>query len=233
MEVEMHCKTKEVHLDNDNEDARSKLCTSLGLKIQSELTDNINVEAYYNRLSRENLFIWKDFLPKTYSANEGDWEKYSFDTIPFSVLEEISFAKSLRVFTDYQIWTPEANIVDPLIVGVIGSAPTNNWMSEMNTYFLISRWGESLKAFNEIRENAVFKLKRNSSRLLDIPDIANRFMDCYILKNMQTWRSFYLSFKGRAWGKSSCCKSKMYKFYDSTKERYIYLCSSCSKVKGI
>lgn len=219
MKIETYCKTKEVCLVEEEKDVRSDICQSLGLEAQSKLSDNINVDKYYPVISKESLFILKRFLPKSYSKMAGDWKGYCFDTIPYKVLEETAFADSLRTFSDLQIWTPEQNIVDPMIIGVIGSV-------DNASYYLISRWGESLKSFEEIKEVVLSRMRERDSIAKEIPNVVKSFMNAFILKG----EGYYPEFQGTAYGKSKCCSLEMYIVKHSNKEKYFYICSKCGNL---
>lgn len=104
-------------------------------------------------LQGEELEIWQKFLPSTYSEDGkaqhtfsyrgAKLDAYAFDLIPISVLELWATLKDDKVFDTYEIWTPERQVVDPILLGFrkkIGP-------------FLLARWGESLQAFEEIKES--------------------------------------------------------------------------------
>lgn len=216
MKVEIYSKTKELCTHDKQEDNRSKLCHSLGLDLQLGLSEENKIDKFYDALLTDELFIWKKFLPKVYSRKLGQWKDYCFDTIPYKVLEEVSFANSLHSFADLQIWTPERNRVDPLVIGIIGA-------EENALYYLISRWGESLKSFVEITEIVFSEKRENESKYETIPDIAKKFMNKIILD-----KGGYLAFQGKAFFSSKCCKSVMYKFTSSyCRESVYHLCVTC------
>lgn len=132
-----------------DKDSRKKLCKELGLKKQAQLgfDTDIDIGTLYRELKGSERRMWECYLPTKYSKKSGEWKDYQFDRVSVEVLEEISFAHSLRIFDDLEIWTPEEN-TDPICVGVLD-----------NPYriFLISRWSESLKSVAEIMREVVFQ----------------------------------------------------------------------------
>lgn len=114
---------------------------------------------FYPAVSNEDMDTWRRFLPVAGScaiskdgkigwtsiASESgwaiSWENYQFDLIPDEVLEEVEYAKTLKVFNWLELRAPrEADDNDPAIFGNIPGH-----------YFLIARWGESLIPFERIR----------------------------------------------------------------------------------
>jgi hypothetical protein len=141
------------------DDERATLSKELGFKWQEYSTRAIP----YPEFTGEELSIWREFLPTRYmksaagdpqmnalvafGSGSRDIAGYTFDLIPIEALREMKKAKDMKVFSDIQIWTPEEISVDPMAVGVtnIGGG----------RFYQIVRWGESLKPFEEIREEVV------------------------------------------------------------------------------
>ncbi len=128
---------------------------------------------YYPEMTGLELAVWTLFLPTYYQRSVGGWQKYSFDRVPTSVLEEINFALSLEVFDDVELWTPEqpvrasVPVTDPLVVGVSGhprsfrGVSTYDWGNNFayqhpqTRFFRITRWGESLQPFEDIKRQVM------------------------------------------------------------------------------
>jgi hypothetical protein len=132
---------------------KESLLKGLGLEAQADITRAAMlspiISEVYQELSPPEMMIWKRFLPKSYRMEHGEWEEYRFDTIPDDVIAEIQTLKKSKVFDDLEIWTPEKALIDPLLVGVVDEL-----------YYLIARWGESLKSFEEIVEELLRRCVR-------------------------------------------------------------------------
>lgn len=148
MQTEIYRNTEACERAGNNVHARRKeLCEELGLTAQAELKNNSLGEAkeYYPLLSRDEAIVWQRFLPNAYSMNhEGHWAGYKFDCIPVETLDEIQFARKLGVFTNLVIRTTE-RAADPAVFGNVGQTGD----------FLICRWGEALKPFEEIKRQVL------------------------------------------------------------------------------
>jgi hypothetical protein len=145
---------------------RIQLIQELGLKGQEEW-----VAAYeraknipFKILSQEELSIWREFLPTAYRDEQAlmnhrfeddedsfRTQDYNRDFIPLKALEVWSECRLKGYFSSYQIRTAE---IDPVLIGMIGPL-----------HFLIARWGESLKPFEEIKEQVEERLEERPFRL--------------------------------------------------------------------
>lgn len=130
----------------------------LGFKAQAEIVDkeidvlkkevtteaisksNFRPEALgYQVITPEEMRIWSTWLPTEYTEDE--LEDYRFDRIPQATLTEFEAAKSLGLFETFTLRSPETQKVqDPILIGWFNRIP-----------YLISRWGESLRPFSEIK----------------------------------------------------------------------------------
>lgn len=135
-----------------------QLAEDLGLKVPDDTRSHYADDAarVFGELTGEELATWQRFLPTSHSMEDGDWVDYEFDVPPLAVLEEISTAKSMGIFHDIEIWTPEGQ-KDPMAVGVIHMSPAR--LRDQARFFPIVRWGESLMPFEEIQA-IVKKLRR-------------------------------------------------------------------------
>lgn len=137
---------------------RDKLATAkfLGLDAQSA-SIKIEIETIERGrlittppLTDAELTIWRAWLPKVYTDIVGDANqlaKYNFDRIPKPVLKLWQKHKESGAFERFEIWTPENDQPDPILIGVNG-----------NTMHLLARWGESdvnLVTFDDIKRELV------------------------------------------------------------------------------
>lgn len=153
---------------------RAELCQRSGLKAQAKLSERsfLDISEIYHRVSFYESQIWAQFLPTIYGKNAGQWQNYFYDVIPKNVLEEIAFAESLQIFDNFEIWTPENKFKDPVVAGVVYDEIAGG---RLTTYYLIARWGESLKPFEEIEE-AVNRSNISNYTKADIPELVYQYI---------------------------------------------------------
>lgn len=125
---------------NTELEERLSLCDDLGLYAQKKL-----LPIPYPQLSDAELSILRRFLPTSY--HEDWWRGYVFDKIPLTALREIKRAKKLDCFHHLMIRTPEKQVSDPAVIGY----------DVRDLAYLVTRWGESLKSFEEMED----ELSRN------------------------------------------------------------------------
>lgn len=99
--------------------------------------------------------IWQAWLPRAYTAEDPFYslDRYNFDRIPMPVLKVWEAHKQSGIFERFEIWTPENNDPDPILVGVNG-----------NARHLLARWGESdanLVSFDDIKQELVRRWYNN------------------------------------------------------------------------
>jgi len=131
-----------------------------GLKVQAQMVreevtalrtnarreSSLNPAHFYPQITNIEMKIWKVWLPTRYvenpkSSNELNFKEYAFDRIPEEVLQEIECARALNLFNTLEVRTPEIKAQDPILIGWFDKVP-----------YLISRWGESLRPFEEIKQ---------------------------------------------------------------------------------
>lgn len=134
----------------------------------------------YPLLSAEEVRVWQAFLPTRYTdgvamvsqasalavfggspSNSGirRIKDYLFDTPPLSVMETWAQVQASKVFDALEVWTPERQRVDPILVGY------KTFDKRSIGPFLIARWGEALKAFDEIKAEVEKMTLRPDSQL--------------------------------------------------------------------
>ncbi|MEW6325257.1 MAG: hypothetical protein AB1515_07700 [Nitrospirota bacterium] len=143
---------------------RLRLIQELGLFGQERYMGALEKakEIPFKLLNPEEIRIWRQYLPSSYTGSpardarerlgfrehvyrrrllEGDYVvDYAEDLIPLEVLEIWRRCQQMGYFDSYEIWSAREE-ADPLLLGRIGPL-----------LFLIARWGECLKPFEEIRQ---------------------------------------------------------------------------------
>lgn len=155
---------KPAHLDADSKriayiKEKIDLARSLGLYAQvkqlitalSELEKGGLIDT--PPMSEAEKLIWGAWLPTVYS--DSSWipksklADYNFDRIPQPVLKQWKKHRDSGLFDEFEIWAPEVQQPDPVLVGVIGSRR-----------YLLARWGESdanLVSFDDIKKILVHR----------------------------------------------------------------------------
>jgi len=228
--------------DSQNLSNRRELCDSLGLTIQSKLANpkvspHAVANQFYPSIQWNQLVIWNQFLPKSYSLNKGQWREYQFDVIPNAVLEEINFAHQSGMFSDIEIWTPETVQVDPLAVGIIGQYPKGRRLSGNAQFYALARWGESLLPFNQIKQRVINHFLNTYGSEAQIPSHVLQAMKDKIEKDLN--QGLYPAGSPGGWifaGQSPIwtrhCGQRMFIFdcYFYSDNR-MFLCSKCQFTK--
>lgn len=213
---------------------RANLCKSLGFDIQSNVVNNAGelAKGLYRELTPYEAYIWSSFLPTYYSKAEGRWKAYQFDIIPEEALREIGVASNLGLFTDIEIWTPEKTNIDPAAIGVIGNRTNRRHLRsgigiDSTTFFLISRWGESLKPFEEIEKEILTRKITffNGVTHLPKPVVNDGIMN--LLRQNYTIQS--LSFGGSKTIFKKHCGQRMYTLHGS---HHVTICSVCGFISN-
>lgn len=121
------------------------LIEKLGLEGQQSLisktSDDEEIRNPYRKMTAEEKWVYEKFLP-----NKCKLQEYKRDAIPLRVLQIAAHATELNCYEYLQVWYPK-DYVDPLLVGCIK-------LQYGHDLHMLARWGESLKPFEEIKENA-------------------------------------------------------------------------------
>lgn len=136
------------------------LINQLGLEGQKKLinkdeeTDEENVCPYRLMTDREQSIYEKLFSRKI------KLEEYSAGPIPLRVLQVAAHAKTLPdVIIGVSVWyEPTTADKDPLLVG-----NTAKW----NEFFLLARWGDALRPFEELAKEAGRRIKQETINKLE------------------------------------------------------------------
>ncbi|MBI4033478.1 hypothetical protein HY379_00585 [Candidatus Saccharibacteria bacterium] len=147
---------------------RRELVEKLGFSPQLQFVQEAGDEAsrFYPELSGFELEVWTLFHRSYYSKAKDEWSGYHFDRVPTDVLAEIDFAHGFGGFDDIELWTPERGVeLDPMAVGVVGhrlgwsqqryDLGENAAFNSNARFFPITRWGESLMPFGEIKRRVL------------------------------------------------------------------------------
>jgi hypothetical protein len=172
MQIEIFAKTSaDVSEDNNAPDcepfedyatiedlkARITICGNLGLKAQKDILSPL-YSAYSLKRTIPFPFLTKvqeewlaDVFPTHYAHyraginfDDGlrDLANYAFDLLPLPILTVWNQAHERKLFSAYEIWTREARrLSDPVLIGR---------RCEHNFVYLLSRWGESLRPWEEL-----------------------------------------------------------------------------------
>ena len=197
---------------------RKELCEKLGLTQQSNLASDLDPKLFYPEVEGFELMVWREFLPKTYVHSKGEWGEYRFDVIPNEVIEEIDNAKQLGIFTDFLIRTSER--LDPIALGVVGIPGSSA------RYFMIARWGEALKSFEEIAKEVISSKINTRGKI--IPLNIQKNIELCVRNHNDT-----LVFQNKSIFQRHCGKP-MFKFHSSHTfhiGKYVYFCQNCNEIK--
>lgn len=115
-------------------------------------------------MTKIEMSVWKAYCPRIEKLDATEMPLHS------KALEIIEETKKQEMFHVYELWSEAEEIIDPILVGVRlrkDYSDQKGGMKELlagsryegqNNYFLLCRWGEALKPYNEIRQIA-FKNK--------------------------------------------------------------------------
>lgn len=169
--------SKAIILDDSKEKDVFATIDELGLKGQKNLIKSQgNKVIPYPKMNITEERVWKEYCPQSDSL-----EDYSATQIPYEILTNIQIVKQKKWFDvdklvgteekegskkikgHIEIWSEAREDIDPLVVGVITTSQRYSWgwSSGNEEYYLIARWGISLRPFEEIRENAISRWVEN------------------------------------------------------------------------
>ncbi len=203
---------------------RKQLCESLGLTMQATVDGDEQQAQFYPELTGLELAVWMQFLPTHYSKNAGQWKNYQFDIVPQDALYEIDLAASMRKFLDFEIWTPERQKSDPLVVGVVGNRGMNGEKGSAR-FFKIARWGESLQSFEKIKKLTFFQRIRNYA-YKNINSVPHPVLERVQSKwEKSPYEIVYFSGPSSSFWRRHCAKATSYRF--RIESNIFSVCSRC------
>lgn len=126
----------------------------------------------FPKMNAQEERVWKEYCPVIDKL-----EAYQATTIPFEILTMIQLVKQKKYFDiettttkikqvgHLEIWSEAREDIDPLLVGVINTKQKltdGSWQySGEDSYYLIARWGISLRPYDEIRDVAIERWKKS------------------------------------------------------------------------
>ena len=133
-------------LEFEDMDKAIELINDLGLEGQKKLInkDDEGVTLCpYRQMTAEEQFGYTRFL-----TTHDKVEEYSAGPIPIRVLQVLSHAKTLGIFSHFSIWH---SIGDPDPVLLAKPSGETEWNS---VWYILARWGSELAPFKELKEKA-------------------------------------------------------------------------------
>lgn len=143
----------------------------LGLKGQKALVDSQNGSVIpFPKMNTNEERVWQEYCPQIDLL-----ENYQATQIPYEILTLIQLVKQQKYFEidelngtetkvdstkvkgHIEVWSEAREDIDPLVVGVIETKRRYNWgwSSPDRSYYLLARWGISLRPFEEIRKISI------------------------------------------------------------------------------
>ena len=107
-----------------------------------------------------------------------DQEKILEYPLPDRVKDLVKLIQVNPIYHKYEVWHSDAyEIKDPILVGRVCD-PKNPTYSWNDKYYLISRWGEELQPFNELKNKAIAFIKEHSiAEALKLKAMVNAFLE--------------------------------------------------------
>lgn len=167
--------SKALVLGDDKEKDVFAAIDQLGLKGQKQLIKNqAGVVIPFPKMSTYEQRVWGLYCPA-----QTKLEEYDSSPIPYEILTILQLVKEKKYFDTklgnaqrkiegwIEVWSEAREDVDPLIVGVISTKKKYDWgwSSGDKEYYLIARWGLSLRKFEDITKIAIerWKSKRRNA----------------------------------------------------------------------
>ncbi len=146
--------SKELIYDNDKLNEWREKCEALGLDKQIALTEKQASPIPFEFMNNVSKRVYETICPAKVRYKE-----YGKTAIPLEVLGLIQLSENEGYFKEIQIWYDDKS-PDPLAVG-LKQRGQYEWNNEC---YLIARWGDVLRPFEELKKTAI-KLYTNSQRL--------------------------------------------------------------------
>jgi len=150
-EIDSSCKDAEAASEEQVE-----LMQELDLTGQLELVSGAGEDGEapqispYRLMTDEEYRVYKVLCPETIKPRD-----FNEHAIPLRVLQVLAHATQLGTLGDIRIWARKSSYIkDPVLVGILSDY---NWDRKI---FLLARWGEELRPFEELRTLAGKLLKQ-------------------------------------------------------------------------
>lgn len=144
MAVELYLEEEHTDIISDSEknDEWFKTVEELGLKGQQNISENKKSPVPFLFMKRAMINTYETLCPSKSTV-----EEFDKGTIPLRVLSMIALAKQQNYFAEIEVWYDDVK-PDPIVVGKLKK--TKN---EYDLY-LIARWGDELRSFIELQQQA-------------------------------------------------------------------------------
>jgi hypothetical protein len=142
--------TKELIYDADKIEEWKSKCEELGLSEQLSLAQPEKSPIPFVSMNTVMNRVYTTLCPE-----KVDYKRYRKTAIPLEVLSLIALAEKEKYFTEIQIWYDDRT-PDPLAVGILKK---QEWSHDL---FLIARWGDVMRPFDELKEKAIQVYKNTS-----------------------------------------------------------------------
>lgn len=143
--------SKDLIYDSDKISEWKNKCIELGLSEQLKLSEENKSPIPFENMNEVSKRVYETLCPAIV-----EYKKYGKTTIPLEVLGLIKLAEDEGYFDYIEIWYDDKS-PDPLAVGVV---KINDWKREN---FLMARWGDVLRPFNELMKMAIQRYKKKST----------------------------------------------------------------------
>jgi hypothetical protein len=137
--------SKELIYDNDKLQEWKEKCELLGLDKQIALTTKQASPIPFEVMNTVSRRVYETICP-----TKVRYAEYGKTAIPLEVLSLIHLSENESYFKEIQIWYDDKS-PDPLAVG-IKQKSKYEWDNEL---YLIARWGDALRPFDELKKMAV------------------------------------------------------------------------------
>lgn len=133
--------------DITNEELVNQL-DELGLEGQKQFIQDCEGSVIpFVLMTKSEYRVWSEFAPTKVPL-----EEFKAGIIPQQILEILVPTKKNCYFDQIQIWTEAVpTAVDPLVVGVKKDGIKDGWRTR-DAHFLVARWGQALKSYEDVKE---------------------------------------------------------------------------------
>lgn len=175
--------TKELIYETEKLDEWKELCSGLGLENQLNLAETNKSPVPFEFMNEVSKRVYQTLCPTIVKYRE-----YKKTPIPLEVLGLIKLSEDEHYFDEIQIWYDDKS-PDPLVVGIIKSSDYGR------DEYLIAKWADVLRPFDELRQMAITRYKSTSILKLKakISDTQNK------LDNVEVNTELYFSAENQAY----------------------------------
>lgn len=142
--------TEELIYDSDKIQEWKDKCEALGLSEQLALANPDKSPIPFECMNQVSQRVYSTLCPA-----KVDYKKYGRTPIPIEILSLIALSEKEGYFNGIEIWYDDKS-PDPLAVGRIG----NEWNGKL---YLLGRWGDVLRPFEELKNMAIERYKKSEA----------------------------------------------------------------------